>query len=53
MPLIIQNVYSKMLISGDGFRYSPAELQFYTSIASIVVTIPAAILFMDFNKVNP
>lgn len=46
-----QNVYSKMLISGDGFRYSPAELQFYTSIASIVVTIPAAILFMDFNKV--
>ena len=26
-----QNVYSKMLISGDSFRYSPSEMQFYTS----------------------
>ena len=26
-----QNVYSKMLISGDDFKYSPAEMQFYTS----------------------
>ena len=26
-----QNVYSKMLISGDAFKYSPAEMQFYTS----------------------
>ena len=27
-----QNVYSKMLISGDNFRYSPGEMQFYTSM---------------------
>ena len=26
-----QNVYSKMLISGDTFRYSPSQMQFYTS----------------------
>ena len=26
-----QNVYSKMLISGDNFKYSPSEMQFYTS----------------------
>ncbi|KAK1128877.1 hypothetical protein K0M31_020015 [Melipona bicolor] len=43
----LQNVYSKMLISGDNFRYTPAELQFYTSLASIVVQIPVLILFVD------
>ena len=26
-----QNVYSKMLISGDSFKYTPNEMQFYTS----------------------
>ncbi|XP_063229505.1 solute carrier family 35 member E2A-like isoform X2 [Bacillus rossius redtenbacheri] len=43
-----QNVYSKMLISGDKFKYTPAELQFYTSIASIVVQIPASLFLVDF-----
>ena len=35
-----QNVYSKMLISGDAFKYTPAEMQFYTSAASLVVALP-------------
>lgn len=69
----LQNVYSKMLISGDNFKYTwvilfecikslqivkekkeryfffhrPAELQFYTSLASIVVQIPVSILLVD------
>ncbi|XP_018579038.1 solute carrier family 35 member E2-like [Anoplophora glabripennis] len=43
----VQNVYSKMLISGDKFKYTPAELQFYTSVASIVVQIPATLLLVD------
>ncbi|XP_001602454.2 solute carrier family 35 member E2A [Nasonia vitripennis] len=43
----LQNVYSKMLISGDSFKYTPAELQFYTSLASVVVQIPASILLVD------
>ncbi|XP_033223534.1 solute carrier family 35 member E2A-like [Belonocnema kinseyi] len=43
----LQNVYSKMLISGDNFKYTPAELQFYTSLASVVVQIPASILLVD------
>ncbi|XP_029643729.1 solute carrier family 35 member E2A isoform X1 [Octopus sinensis] len=43
----LQNVYSKMLISGEKYRYTPAELQFYTSIASVVVQIPACFLMMD------
>lgn len=45
----VQNVYSKMLISGDNFRYTPAELQFYTSVASIIVQIPTTLLLVDLN----
>uniref|UniRef100_A0A914X6U9 Sugar phosphate transporter domain-containing protein n=1 Tax=Plectus sambesii TaxID=2011161 RepID=A0A914X6U9_9BILA len=45
----LQNVFSKLLISGDGFRYTPAELQFYTSVASVIVQIPASIFVMDWQ----
>ena len=44
----LQNVYSKLLISGEQFRYTPAEMQFYTSAASTVIQIPTALLLMDF-----
>ncbi|KAL2716890.1 solute carrier family 35 member E2 [Vespula squamosa] len=47
MTECLQNVYSKMLISGDNFKYTPAELQFYTSLASVVVQIPVSILLVD------
>ncbi|KAJ8926720.1 hypothetical protein NQ314_020836 [Rhamnusium bicolor] len=46
----VQNVYSKMLISGDKFKYTPAELQFYTSVASIVVQIPTTLLLVDISS---
>lgn len=42
-----QNVYSKMLISGDAFKYSPAEMQFYTSAASLVVAVPLTVLVVE------
>ncbi|XP_014667924.1 PREDICTED: solute carrier family 35 member E2-like [Priapulus caudatus] len=48
----LQNVFSKMLISGESFKYTPAELQFYTSIASVVVEIPAVLMLMDFDHVR-
>ncbi|CAH1130280.1 unnamed protein product [Ceutorhynchus assimilis] len=48
----VQNVYSKMLISGDKFKYSPAELQFYTSVASIVVQIPTTLLLVELKVAN-
>eukprot|EP00088_Acartia_fossae_P000210 TRINITY_DN10074_c0_g2_i3.p1 TRINITY_DN10074_c0_g2~~TRINITY_DN10074_c0_g2_i3.p1 ORF type:complete len:363 (-),score=98.02 TRINITY_DN10074_c0_g2_i3:384-1472(-) len=47
-----QNVYSKMLISGEAHKYTPAELQFYTSVASLVVTVPTCCILMDWNKVT-
>ncbi|XP_066254130.1 solute carrier family 35 member E2A-like [Euwallacea similis] len=48
----VQNVYSKMLISEENFKYTPAELQFYTSVASIVVQIPVTLLLVDFKILN-
>lgn len=48
----VQNVYSKMLISGDKFKYTPAELQFYTSVASIVVQIPTTLLLVNLDVSN-
>jgi solute carrier family 35, member E2 len=32
--------------------FSPAELQFYTSMASVVVQIPASLLFVDIAAVS-
>ncbi|GJQ67303.1 hypothetical protein Trydic_g8203 [Trypoxylus dichotomus] len=48
----LQNVYSKMLISGDKFKYTPAELQFYTSLASVVVQIPASMWLVDISNIE-
>ena len=46
-----QNVYSKMLLSDETYNYTAAELQFYTSLASLVVTIPTCGFLMDWDKV--
>jgi solute carrier family 35 protein E2 len=35
-----ESVCSKLLISGKGHKYSPAELQYYSSIASFAVQVP-------------
>lgn len=43
IPLFsLQNVFSKLLISGSEYRYTPAELQFYTSVAAVGVQIPVS-----------
>ncbi|XP_075406194.1 solute carrier family 35 member E2B [Tenrec ecaudatus] len=43
----LQNVFSKKLLSGDKYRFSAPELQFYTSAAAMIMLIPAWIFFMD------
>ncbi|XP_064611452.1 solute carrier family 35 member E2A-like [Liolophura sinensis] len=45
-----QNVYSKLLISGEKYRYTPAELQFYTSLSSIVIQLPVTSMLLDIPK---
>lgn len=43
----MQNVFSKKLLSGDKYRFSAAELQFYTSAAAVAMLVPAWVFFMD------
>ncbi|XP_041130686.1 solute carrier family 35 member E2B-like [Polyodon spathula] len=43
----LQNVFSKKLLSGDKYKFSPPELQFYTSAAAVIMLIPAWIFLMD------
>ncbi|XP_054651135.1 solute carrier family 35 member E2A-like [Dunckerocampus dactyliophorus] len=43
----LQNVFSKKLLSGDTYKFSPAELQFYTSAAAIIMLIPAWIFLLE------
>ncbi|XP_018424179.1 PREDICTED: solute carrier family 35 member E2-like [Nanorana parkeri] len=43
----LQNVFSKKLLSGDKYKFSPPELQFYTSAAAVIMLIPTWIFVMD------
>ncbi|KAG7274325.1 hypothetical protein CRUP_013043 [Coryphaenoides rupestris] len=43
----LQNVFSKKLLSGDTYKFSPPELQFYTSTAAVVMLIPAWAFLLD------
>ncbi|KAM4571189.1 solute carrier family 35 member E2A [Fundulus diaphanus] len=43
----LQNVFSKKLLSGDTYRFSPPELQFYTSAAAVIMLIPAWAFLLD------
>ncbi|XP_072024463.1 solute carrier family 35 member E2A-like [Amphiura filiformis] len=43
----LQNVFSKKLLSGSTHKYSPPELQFYTSAAAVILLIPSWYFFLD------
>ncbi|KAA0713601.1 Solute carrier family 35 member E2 [Triplophysa tibetana] len=43
----LQNVFSKKLLCGEKYKFSPSELQFYTSAAAVIMLIPAWIFLMD------
>ncbi|GAA6108310.1 solute carrier family 35 member E2A-like [Tachysurus ichikawai] len=45
----LQNVFSKKLLSGDKYKFSPPELQFFTSAAAVIMLIPAWALLMDIH----
>ncbi|MEQ2185909.1 hypothetical protein GOODEAATRI_022950 [Goodea atripinnis] len=48
----LQNVFSKKLLSGDTYRFSPPELQFYTSAAAVIMLIPAWVFLLDIPEVG-
>ncbi|KAM6977013.1 solute carrier family 35 member E2A [Aplochiton taeniatus] len=43
----LQNVFSKKLLSGDTYKFSPPELQFFTSAAAVILLVPAWVFLMD------
>ncbi|XP_056278592.1 solute carrier family 35 member E2A-like [Pseudoliparis swirei] len=43
----LQNVFSKKLLSGDTYKFSPPELQFYTSAAAVIMLVPAWMFLLD------
>ncbi|TNN48924.1 Solute carrier family 35 member E2 [Liparis tanakae] len=46
------NVFSKKLLSGDTYKFSPPELQFYTSAAAVIMLIPAWMFLLDMPVVG-
>lgn len=46
----IQNVFSKKLLCGEDMKFSPLELQFYTSVAATVVQIPIWFFFVEVSS---
>jgi len=46
----IQNVFSKKLLSAGDHRFSPLELQFYTSVAATIIQLPFWFLLMDMHQ---
>ncbi|XP_017266910.1 solute carrier family 35 member E2A [Kryptolebias marmoratus] len=48
----LQNVFSKKLLSGDTYRFSPPELQFYTSAAAVIMLIPAWVFLLEIPAVG-
>uniref|UniRef100_A0A2K5LSI3 Solute carrier family 35 member E2B n=1 Tax=Cercocebus atys TaxID=9531 RepID=A0A2K5LSI3_CERAT len=46
----LQNVFSKKLLSGDKYRFSAPELQFYTSAAAVAMLVPARVFFMVIGR---
>ncbi|XP_014676965.1 PREDICTED: solute carrier family 35 member E2-like isoform X1 [Priapulus caudatus] len=47
-----QNVFSKMLRSDKRYQYSPAELQFFSSSASMLVELPTIFLMIDITQLE-
>ncbi|CAF2612439.1 unnamed protein product [Rotaria sp. Silwood2] len=43
----LQNVYSKILISGEHYRYSAVELQFWTSLLACIFQLPLLVYYVD------
>lgn len=48
----LQNVFSKKLLSGDTYKFSPPELQFFTSAAAVIMLIPAWVFLLDIPVVG-
>jgi len=46
----LQNVFSKLLLCGEKYKFTPLEVQFFTSFASVIVLVPASFFLVDFSQ---
>lgn len=46
----LQNVFSKMLLSGEKYKFVATELQFFTSLSSVWLQLPVLFFLVDFHK---
>ncbi|XP_036083540.1 solute carrier family 35 member E2A isoform X2 [Rousettus aegyptiacus] len=49
----LQNVFSKKLLSGDKYKFSAVELQFYTSAAAVAMLLPAWVFMVGLWPWSP
>ena len=47
----LQNVYSKLLLSGEKYRYTAIELQLWTSLVACVFQLPLLYYYVDLSFV--
>ena len=46
----LQNVFSKLLLCSDKYKYTPLEVQFFSSTASALVLLPLCVLTVDLDE---
>jgi solute carrier family 35 protein E2 len=51
--LSLQNVFSKLLLCSDSFyRFTPLEVQFFTSLGSVIAMLPICYFTVEFTDQN-
>lgn len=45
----MQNVFSKFLLCNDQIKFTPLEVQFFTSLGSVVALVPISYFTVDFS----
>lgn len=45
----VQIVYTKLLLCGDHFKFTPLEVQFFSSVTSVVILVPMCLLTVDLS----
>lgn len=43
----LQNVFSKLLLCGDHFKFTPLEVQFFSSATSVIILVPLCYFTVD------
>lgn len=48
----LQNVFSKFLLCSEGYKFTPLEVQFFTSFGSVIALVPICYFTVEFDSLN-